>query len=208
MRRVEGASGAKYSTHNEKPRKFEAIAPVGTNYTPIGKPDIAAMRRVPPPPSSASSTPKPSIPTAPRPVFGAPVSAPVKTAPPSNVPDDDWGDEPPAPPPPPSRPPAVPSAPRPAPTSVSIGSWYCVLPNLTLFSCKSYTPAPRAVPSAPALVTSSNVPTKPAGDDRIAPVVSLVKTSETKSLKLSSQGNCIYTHQADTRQIKESIPTV
>lgn len=109
MKRVEAASGAKYSAHNEKARKFEPIAPVGTNYTPIGKPDIAAMRRVPP---------------APRPVFGAPVPAPMKTAPPRNAPDDDdWGDEPPArapPPPAASRPPALPSAPRPAPTSVSI----------------------------------------------------------------------------------------
>ncbi|KAG9313233.1 hypothetical protein JVU11DRAFT_6694 [Chiua virens] len=50
MQRVEAASGARYSAHNEKARKFEPIAPVGTNYTPIGKPDIAAMRRVPPPP--------------------------------------------------------------------------------------------------------------------------------------------------------------
>lgn len=139
MQRVAAASGARYSTHNEKPRRFEPIAPVGTNYTPIGKPDIAAMRRVPPAPSSAvpassgpsafASTAKPSIPTAPRPVFGAPVPAPVKTAPPSNAPDDDWGDESPAPHPPPpavSRPPVLPNAPRPAPTSVSIRSGCCV----------------------------------------------------------------------------------
>lgn len=134
MQRVEAASGAKYSAHNEKARKFEPIAPVGTNYTPIGKPDIAAMRRVPPAPSSAisaSSRPsaKPSVSTVQRPVFGAPVSAPMKTAP-SNVPDDDWGYEPPAPPPPPpaaSRPPTLPSAPRPAPTSVSISSRCCAL---------------------------------------------------------------------------------
>lgn len=115
MRRVEAASGAKYSTHNEKPRKFEPIAPVGTNYTPIGKPDIAALRRVPP---------------APRPVFGAPVPAPVKIAPPHNVPDDDWDDEPAAPPPVPlaaSRPPPVPTASRPAPVSVSVWSLYLVL---------------------------------------------------------------------------------
>lgn len=121
MKRVEAASGAKYSAHNEKARKFDPIAPVGTNYTPIGKPDIAAMRRVNPVPASS----RPSAVAAPRPVFGAPVPAPMKTAPPSNVADDDWGDEPPvAPPPPPaaSRPPVLPSAPRPAPTSVSIGS--------------------------------------------------------------------------------------
>ncbi|KAF8555847.1 actin depolymerizing protein [Imleria badia] len=125
MERVEAASGAKYSAHNEKPRKFEPIAPVGTNYTPIGKPDIAGMRRVPPAPSGAGASSRPSAGA--RPVFGAPVPAPLKTAPPSNVPDDDWDDEPPARPPPPpaaSRPPAVPSAPRPAPTtSVSIRFW-------------------------------------------------------------------------------------
>ncbi|KIJ06493.1 hypothetical protein PAXINDRAFT_103342, partial [Paxillus involutus ATCC 200175] len=52
MKRVEAASGAKYSAHNEQSRKFEPIAPVGSSYTPIGRPDIAAMRKVPPPPSS------------------------------------------------------------------------------------------------------------------------------------------------------------
>ena len=45
MKRVEAASGANYSAHKEKPRKFEPITPVGTDYTPIGRPDIDSMRR-------------------------------------------------------------------------------------------------------------------------------------------------------------------
>ncbi|EGO22678.1 hypothetical protein SERLADRAFT_357378, partial [Serpula lacrymans var. lacrymans S7.9] len=55
MSRVEGASGARYSAHKEQARKFEPIAPVGTSYTPIGRPDIAAMRKVPPPPRSVEA---------------------------------------------------------------------------------------------------------------------------------------------------------
>ena len=140
MQRVEAASGAKYAAHNEKPRKWEPIAPVGTSYTPIGRPDMAALRRVPPAPggaspSAATSAAKPPGPTAPRPVFGAPVAAPVKTAPPRNAPEEDWGDAPAARPPPPpaaSRPPAVPTAPRPAPTSVSVTREYCTLSLDTL----------------------------------------------------------------------------
>lgn len=151
MKRVEAASGAKYSSHNEQARKFEPIAPVGTSYTPIGRPDIAGMRKVPLSPSSvgpsaAPATSRPSaaklsVATAPRPVFGTPAAAPVKTAPAfGRAPADSWDEEPAAaavpPPPPPSasRPPAVPSAPRPAATSVStrlptpstiVVNWFC-----------------------------------------------------------------------------------
>jgi hypothetical protein len=151
MKRVEAASGAKYSAHNEQSRKFEPIAPVGSSYTPIGRPDIAAMRKVPPPPSSvvappapvgsrnpvASSAAKPSLPTAPRPVFGTPAPAPVKTAP-SSAPDDAWDDEPsfaaPArPSPQASRPFGMSSAPRPA-FSVSIGARHSMCTNSRLFS--------------------------------------------------------------------------
>ncbi|KAH9160569.1 hypothetical protein EDB89DRAFT_1862714 [Lactarius sanguifluus] len=64
MSRVESASGAKYSTHNEQARKFEPIAPVGTNYTPVGKVDIASLRSALATPSAA---PKPAVPSAPRP---------------------------------------------------------------------------------------------------------------------------------------------
>src|SRR5216683_7626535 len=55
MSRVESASGAKYSAHNEQARRFEPIAPVGTNYTPVGKVDIAAIR------SSATPTPPKAV---------------------------------------------------------------------------------------------------------------------------------------------------
>jgi drebrin-like protein len=45
MKRVRDASGAKYSVHNESTRRAEPIAPVGTNYTPVGKVDIGALRK-------------------------------------------------------------------------------------------------------------------------------------------------------------------
>ena len=45
MKRVEDSSGARYSVQNEKPRKFEPITPVGTNYTPIGKVDINEINK-------------------------------------------------------------------------------------------------------------------------------------------------------------------
>lgn len=43
MKRVAESGGSKYSTHQEAPQKMERPAPVGTNYTPIGRPDIASM---------------------------------------------------------------------------------------------------------------------------------------------------------------------
>jgi len=45
MKRVRDASGSKYSVHNEQSRPLEPIAPVGTSYKPIGKVDIAELRR-------------------------------------------------------------------------------------------------------------------------------------------------------------------
>ena len=45
MKRVEDSSGARYTAHKEQPRKFEPIAPVGTNYTPVGKVDISELRK-------------------------------------------------------------------------------------------------------------------------------------------------------------------
>lgn len=45
MKRVRDASGAKYSVHNESSRRADPIAPVGTNYTPVGKVDIGALRK-------------------------------------------------------------------------------------------------------------------------------------------------------------------
>ncbi|KAI0091405.1 hypothetical protein BDY19DRAFT_885422 [Irpex rosettiformis] len=127
MSRVAASSGARYSAHKEAPRKFEPIAPVGTNYVPIGKPDLDALRRgaaasthqaQPPPPPPAAARP---VPTAPRFQPSAPAST-FRTSPVVNrasAPDDTWG-EPPAPakfPPPPAaaRPPVV-SAARPTPS--------------------------------------------------------------------------------------------
>ena len=148
MSRVESASGARYSAHNEQARKFEPIAPVGTNYTPVGKVDIASLRSAAPP-----AAPKPAVPSAPRPA-ATPSAPPVRsagfgsTAAASRVPEGTWDAPKPtafAPPPP--------TAPRPSPTVTS---------------------AQRStvVPAHSAIVASSNTPTKPAEDDRIGPVVS------------------------------------
>lgn len=124
MKRIEAASGSKYSAHNEQARKFEPIAPVGSSYTPVGRPDISAMRKAQPPPKNPPSAPsvltysKPAIPNAPRPVFRGTSS--VQPAGTGKAPADAWEEEasttslPPQLPPATSRPPALPSAPRPA----------------------------------------------------------------------------------------------
>ena len=151
MSRVESASGARYSAHNEQARKFEPIAPVGTNYTPVGQVDIAALRSAAP-----SAAPKPAVPSAPRPVPVAPAQSapPVRsaafgsTAAASRVPEGSWDA-----PKPTSFAPPPPTATRPPPTVSS-------------------TQRSAAVPTHSSTVTSSNVPTKPAEEDRIAPVVS------------------------------------
>ncbi|KAL0571638.1 actin binding protein [Marasmius crinis-equi] len=72
MKRVEAASGAKYSFQKEAPRKAEPIAPVGTNYKPIGQVDIGALRKQPSNTisSAPAATSKPALPAASRPVFG------------------------------------------------------------------------------------------------------------------------------------------
>ena len=112
MSRVESASGAKYSTHNEKARKFEPIAPVGTNYVPVGKVDIKELRKAPPP--------------AAKPVFGA-TSKSVGSAASlygrsggagGSAPQDAWPEEKPAAAPV-SQPPPPPAASRPAFSAVS-----------------------------------------------------------------------------------------
>lgn len=54
MQRVNNSSGSKYSFHNEKAKAAAPIAPVGTSYTPIGQPDIQAMRTAAKPPPAAS----------------------------------------------------------------------------------------------------------------------------------------------------------
>jgi hypothetical protein len=151
MSRVESASGARYSAHKEQARKFEPIAPVGTNYTPVGKVDIAALRSAP------SAAPKPTIPSAPRPsaVTATPSAQPVRSAvnfgskaAASRVPEGSWDAPKPtvvAPPPP--------TAPRPSPAV-------------------SYTQRSAPAPAHSSTLASSNMPTKPAEEDRIGPVVS------------------------------------
>jgi hypothetical protein len=128
MSRVEAASGAKYSTHKEAPRKFEPIAPVGTNYTPVGKVDINELRKAPspsvskPPPPPASTRPafssfnKPTASAAS--LYGKPTTPKSTSSGPA--PADAWPEEkssyisaPPAPPAA-TRPPTLPTAARPA----------------------------------------------------------------------------------------------
>jgi drebrin-like protein len=129
MSRVESSSGARYSAHNEQPRKLEPIAPVGTNYTPVGKVDINALRKAPTP---AAKPPTPVANT--RPAFSAPAFSASSSRPAVSAgsvygrtviggpaPQDAWPEEtptpapaPPSPPPATSRPPVLPTASRPA----------------------------------------------------------------------------------------------
>lgn len=124
MSRVEAASGARYSAHKEQARKVEPIAPVGTNYTPIGKVDISALRNAP---SPAAKPVSPSA--ASRPTYGVSKPSPSagslygRTIIQGSAPQDSWPEEEkstatPPPPPPPrpvdTPPPAFQPAPRPA----------------------------------------------------------------------------------------------
>ena len=113
MSRVEAASGAKYSTHKEQPRPFEPIASVGTAYTPVGKVDIAALRKAPPPAT------KPTLPSSSRPAFSSikpAVSAGSiygRIVNPGSAPADAWPEEKPSSPSPAAAPPPLPAASRP-----------------------------------------------------------------------------------------------
>ena len=124
LSRVKAASGVNYTAQREAPRKFEPIAPVGTNYVPIGKVDIAAIRQGAAKPPAAPPATKPVLPTAPRPVPGAP--SPAARAPiVSKAPADAWADEsdsfaPPPPPPAASRPTPAASFVKPAPAASSV----------------------------------------------------------------------------------------
>ena len=158
MKRVEAASGVHYSAQKEAPRKFEPIAPVGTNYVPVGRPDIAAMRKGPasgPPPAPPAA--KPAIPSAPRPVPTAPSPAPGLGKAPiaSKAPTGAWPDEsdsfaPPPPPPAASRP--TPSVAKPAASvsAASVHPWFRWLtqcsPRLAL---PQQLPRPQPHPSCP-----------------------------------------------------------
>jgi len=169
MKRVEAASGAKYSSHKEQPRKFEPIAPVGTSYTPVGKVDIGALKKAPPPAA------KPTLPITSRPTFGAPSASAGslygKSAG-TSAPTDAWPEEkkviPAAQPPPPpasSRPPTLPTTSRPAFSAMSTPTK--VQPA---FSAATPPPPPPAAPAP--VVAASKVPTKPAEEDRIEPAKS------------------------------------
>ena len=125
MSRVEAASGAKYSVHKEPARKFEPIGPVGTNYTPVGKVDINAIRKeavVKPPQRPQQTTTRPpgvgqqwSKPTTTgfQPNYTAP--PPVKPTP---APDDDWEPAPASIKPTPAPP--LPTATRPTPPAPAV----------------------------------------------------------------------------------------
>lgn len=138
MKRVEAASGANYSTHKEQARKFEPIAPVGTNYTPVGKVDIGALRKAPTTGAGASLS-RPAIPSAPRPSYGASSMGPSASfnAPTTGrAPAGAWDDETPAtaapPPPPPaaSRPPVTTST---RPTTSVRAIFNHILPFLIVY---------------------------------------------------------------------------
>ena len=75
MSRVSAASGARYTAQKEAPRAFQPIAPVGTNYQPVGKVDIAALKRNAPPPNPSAT--KPIVSSTSRPVPTAPAAAPA-----------------------------------------------------------------------------------------------------------------------------------
>lgn len=135
MSRVEGASGARYSAHREAPRRFEPITPVGTNYVPVGAPDIAAMRQAganrnvpttPVTPVAPAAPPKPAAPAV-RSIPLAPSSAAgfgrLSTFNRASDPGNEW-DAPVSRPSPPSavtRPPVVAAA-RPVPVFAPVSA--------------------------------------------------------------------------------------
>ncbi|KAJ3539757.1 hypothetical protein NMY22_g4593 [Coprinellus aureogranulatus] len=91
MKRVEAASGAKYSVQKEAPRKAEPIAPPRSSYTPVGKVDMAALKRNVPP------APKPAPPAAAKPTPSAASLYGRGTASTSgSAPADAWPEEKPA----------------------------------------------------------------------------------------------------------------
>ncbi|POW06826.1 hypothetical protein PSTT_08716 [Puccinia striiformis] len=96
LKGVADSSGAKYSVHNEKPVKREMPAPVGTNYKPIGRPDIASMtskqKPTPPAPVGTSYTPRKNELAEIRAARTAPSAAPMPARAPvnRNVNEDDF----------------------------------------------------------------------------------------------------------------------
>ena len=111
MKRVEGASGAKYSVQKEAPRKAEPIAPPRSSYTPVGKVDMSALKRSVPP------APKPAPPPAAKPTpSAASLYGRAATLTSGSAPADAWPEERPAARalPTASRPPTLPTTSRPA----------------------------------------------------------------------------------------------
>ena len=116
MKRVEAASGAKYSVQKEAPRKAEPIAPPRSSYTPVGKVDMAALKRnVPPapkpaPPSAAKPTPSAAS------LYGRSAASTSGSAPADAWPEEKPAAKAPQAPPLPaaSRPPTLPTTARPA----------------------------------------------------------------------------------------------
>ena len=167
MSRVEAASGAKYSSHKEQPRKFEPIAPVGSSYTPVGRPDIAALKQAPPiaRPAPPPATSRPAFSAAKSPASAGSLYG--RTVIGGTAPADAWPEESPpaaaAPPPPAtSRPPVVPSASRPA---------FSAMTPKAFSAAPSPPPQPTAAVVPPPALTS-NVPTRPAEEERIEPAKS------------------------------------
>ena len=168
MSKVSAASGSKYSAHNEPARKFEPIAPVGTNYTPVGKVDIASLKKAPVAPKSTVPAPtyKPSTPTStrPTPTFGAPLqSSGLKTTIGVKAPADAWPEAP---------SPAIPTTPRPVPavglfsyaslyvtvTDVVIGArWHRILDPLLLSHPKCLQSPLKKIVSPPSYVLPHSV---------------------------------------------------
>ena len=134
MSRVETASGAKYSTHKEPTRKHEPIGPVGTNYTPVGKVDINALRRE----AAVKPPTQPQLTTTRAPGVGKQWSRPAATGfqnkytppPPvksSPAPDNDW--EPAPAPTKPTPAPPLPTAKRPTPSAPLVSVNNFIRPN-------------------------------------------------------------------------------
>lgn len=179
MSRVEAASGAKYSSHKEQPRKFEPIAPVGSSYTPVGKVDISALKKAPPPAARPAFSALPAKPT-----FGSskPASSAGslygRTVVTGSAPADAWPEEAPkatAPPklPTASRPPVLPTTSRPAFSAMQPASPASIsTPPARVspaFTASQPSPPPRIITHA---AVSSTTPSKPEEQDKIEPTKS------------------------------------
>lgn len=130
MKRVAEAGGAKYSTHQEKPQRMERPAPVGTNYTPVGRPDIASMtsntKKEAPAAVGTTWTPRHNELNEIRQNTSKPAAA---APPPVKQPEA------------PAAPPRVPTAPRPTVRSHSRSFSDCMQANIGVYSLPGLRPA-------------------------------------------------------------------